>query len=60
MLDYIVFVCRPSLQLSTDVLMMKFIQRLFIVFGFVMALDWCLDGLRSSVVNEVVTSSTPR
>jgi len=60
MLDYIVFVCCPSLQLPADVLMTKFIQRLFIVFGFVMALDWCLDGLRSSVVNEVVTSSTPR
>ena len=60
MLDYIVFVCRPSLQLSTNVLMTKFIQRLFIVFGFVMALDWCLDGLRSSAVDEVVTSSTPR
>ena len=60
MLDYAGFAGGPSLQLSIDVLMTKFIQRLFIAFCFVMALDWCLDGFRSSVVNEVVTSSTPR
>jgi len=60
MLDYAGFTGCPSFQLSIDVLMMKFIQRLFIAFGFVMALDWCLDGFRSSVVSEVVTSSTPR
>ena len=54
------FVRCPSPQLPADVLMTKFIQRLFIVFGFVMALDWCLDGLRSSAVDEVVTSSTQR
>ena len=60
MLDYVRLAGCPSLQLSIDVLMMKFIQRLFVAFCFVMALDWCLDGFRSSVVNEVVTSSTPR
>jgi len=58
-LGHVSFAGCPSLQLSADVLM-KFVQRLFVAFGFVAVIDWCLDGFRSSVVNEVVTSSTAR